>query len=70
MGRMKIRWVPREAIIATATASAGMGLMYYLEPRVHWAALVLGWLVLASFLYQTGCELSERRAQRRLQRRE
>jgi hypothetical protein len=66
---MKIQWVPKEAIIATITATVGMGLIYYLEPRVHWTALILSWLVLASLVYQTGCELSARTA-KRLQRRE
>jgi hypothetical protein len=51
------------------TASAAMGLIYYLAHGIHWAALLLGWLVLASFSYQTGCELSER-TEKRLQRRE
>ena len=60
---------PREAIIATITASIVIGLMYYLAPGIHWAVLLLAWLVIATLSYQTGCELSER-TEKRLQRRE
>jgi len=65
---MKIYWYPSEAIIATIVATAGIGVIYYANPVLHPLAYVVGWLVLAALVYQTGCEFTERRLSR-IQRR-
>ncbi len=62
---LKLYWFPSEAIIATVVATIGIGGIYYVNPDLYLVAYAAGWLVAAGFLYQTGCELSERRRSRR-----
>ena len=56
----KLHWSPREAIIATVVATGGTSLIYLVHPGFHPLAYVPAWLILAGFIYQTGCELSAR----------
>ena len=58
---IKLYWSPIDAFIATIIATAGIGLIFLVHPGLHPLAYAAGWLVLASILYQTGSELSERR---------
>jgi hypothetical protein len=57
---------PIDAIIAAGVASIGVAGIYYVHPGLHPLAYAIGWLVLAGFIYQTGCELSERRRDRKI----
>ena len=57
----KLHWYPSEAIIATVIASAGIALVHLVHPGLHPLAYATGWLVLSAIVYQTGCELSERK---------
>ena len=58
---LKLHWYPSEAIIATVIASAGIAVVYLVHPGLHPLAYAAGWLVLAGIVYQTGCEISERK---------
>ena len=62
---IKVYWNPSEAVIATVVATIGIGGFYYTDPSLPLAAYAAGWSVMASLLYQTGCELSERRRSRK-----
>jgi len=61
---MKFHWSPNDAIIAGFVASLFIAGIYYVHPGLNLAAYAAGWMVLAGILYQTGCELSERRRRR------
>ena len=58
---LKLHWYPSEAIIATIIASLGIAVVHLVHPGLHPLAYATGWLVLAGIVYQTGCELSERK---------
>jgi hypothetical protein len=58
---LKFHWYPSEAIIATIVASMGIAVVQLVHRGLHMLAYVAGWLVLAGVVYQTGCELSERK---------
>jgi hypothetical protein len=58
---LKLHWHPSEAIIATIVASMGIAVVQLVHPGLHMLAYAAGWLVLAGIVYQTGCELSERK---------
>jgi hypothetical protein len=62
---LKFYWNPSEAVIATVIATVGIAGFYYTDPDFPLAAYAAGWSVMAFFLYQTGCELSERRRSRK-----
>lgn len=65
---MKFHWHPGEAVIAAAVATVGTGLVYLANPGFHPLAYTVGWFVIAAFIYQTGCELYERRLKREQRR--
>ena len=58
---LKLHWYPGEAIIATIIASLGIAVVHLVHPGLHPLAYATGWLVLGGIVYQTGCELSERK---------
>ena len=58
---LTVRWVPREALLATLISIAGVSPIYFTHPDLHWTAYAFAWLLIVSIVYQTGCELSERK---------
>ena len=58
---LKLHWYPSEAIIATTIASLGIAVVHLVHPNLHMLAYATGWLFLTGIVYQTGCELSERK---------
>ena len=62
---LKLHWSLSEAIISTVIATLFTGGLCYALPGLPPLAYAAGWLVLAGILYQTGCELSERRHSRK-----
>jgi hypothetical protein len=66
---IKLYWSSVDALVASIIATAGIGLIHLAHPGLHPLAYAAGWLVMASILYQTGSELSERRRSRTQQAR-
>ena len=52
--------------MAGIIASAGIALVKLVHPNLHMLAYAAGWLFLAMIVYQTGCELSERKRIKRI----
>ena len=60
----KTYWNPHEAVIASIIATLGATLMKLGMPTLPLWALPIAWVLVASFIYQTGCELAERTRKR------
>ena len=66
----KTYWNPREAVIAWVIATIGVTLMKLGMPTLPLWALPVAWLLVAGFIYQTGCELAERTRKRTSEKRQ
>ena len=65
---LKIQWNTTEAVTSAVITSVGVFGFYRLMPDTHPLVVCIIWLVVFALVYQVGCEYSERRRMRSLQR--
>ena len=65
---LKIQWNTAEAVTSAVITSVGVFGFSRLVPDAHPLVVCLIWLVVFALVYQVGCEYSERRRVRSLQR--